>query len=432
MYYRNISYLMSHVFLMLFIYLFIEHRYSKVKTAGICFSASLALGISDYLQFNILEDNPLSCALLTVFQILVTQLTSLLISKKRDSKALFMSLSASNYVIAGGVTATILHIWTGSTLFAITGSSVVHAGILIFLCFRIRGIWLRYQDRDTMKGWWELCLIPVFFYCGFSSLIYFPYTLEENPQNILSVMLFILTMFISYVVVLRYLKSESERTGIYWKNVFFSSYIKGLEGQYNLVEQSERNLKILRHDMRHYFSLINSLLEQGEYDEIRKLIEHVNIISDENKIIKYCDNLITNSILSHLLEKAQASAITVQMEAAVPKELPFNDYEFATVIANLLENAMKCVEEFEEKEKRVEIKIDCTQEHVLIHIQNEFEKEIFFDEQTGFPRSKAGHGHGLGMQSVQIFSDKIGGNIGCYCDSGIFHFLLFAKIRVNL
>ena len=132
MYYRNISYLMSHVFLMLFIYLFIEHRYSKVKTAGICFSASLALGISDYLQFNILEDNPLSCALLTVFQILVTQLTSLLISKKRDSKALFMSLSASNYVIAGGVTATILHIWTGSTLFAITGSSVVHAGILIF------------------------------------------------------------------------------------------------------------------------------------------------------------------------------------------------------------------------------------------------------------------------------------------------------------
>lgn len=120
------------------------------------------------------------------------------------------------------------------------------------------------------------------------------------------------------------------------------------------------------------------------------------------------------------------------MEAVVPKELPFNDYEFATVIANLLENAMKCVEEFEEKEKRVEIKIECTQEHVLIHIQNEFEKEIFFDEQTGFPHSKAGYGHGLGMQSVQIFSDKIGGNIGCYCDSGIFHFLLFAKIRVNL
>ncbi len=428
MYYRNISYLISHIFLMLFIYLFIQHRYSKGKTAGICFLAFLALGLSDYLQFNILANSSLSCAVLTVFQILVTQLTSLLISKKRDSRALFMSLSASNYVIAGGVTATILHIWTGSLFFTIVGSIVVHAGILAILYFRIREIWIRYQDRESMQGWWKLCLIPVFFYCGFSSLVYFPYTLEDNPQNIPSVILFILTMFISYVVVLRYLQSESERFGIYWKNVFFSSYIKGLEGQYYLLEKSERNLKILRHDMRHYFSMIDSLLEQGEYDEIRKLVEHINVISDENKIVKYCDNLITNSILSHLLERAHKSGVYVQTEVSVPRELPFNEYEFATVIANLLENAIRCAEKFEEKEKRVQVKIDCADDHVLIHVQNEYEKEILFDAHTGFPRSKAGHGHGLGMQSVQAFSDKIGGNIGCYCEDGIFHMMLFAKI----
>lgn len=427
MYYRNISYLISHVFLMLFIYLFIVHRYSKAKTAGICFSAFLALCISDCLKLNIFPDSRLCYTSVTVFQILVTQLTGLLISKKRDSRVLFMGLSASNYVIAGSITATILYIWTNNMFFTMAGSIVVHVGIMATLYYRIRGIWLRYQDRESMKGWWELCLIPVFFYCGFSALVYFPYTLEENPQNIPGVILFILTMFISYVVVLRYLESESERTGIYWKNVFFTSYIKGLEGQYHLVEQSERNLKILRHDMRHYFSLINSLLEQGEYEEIRKLIEHINAISDDNKIRKYCDNLITNSILSHLIERARLSGIAVQAAAAVPKELPFNDYEFAAVIANLLENAIRCAEKFEEKEKRVNLKIDCTDDHVLIHIQNEYEEEILFDEQTGFPRSKAGKGHGLGMQSVQAFSDKIGGNIGCYCEGGVFHLMLFAK-----
>ena len=36
-FYKNISYMMSHLFLLLFIYLFIVHRYSKEKTAGICF-----------------------------------------------------------------------------------------------------------------------------------------------------------------------------------------------------------------------------------------------------------------------------------------------------------------------------------------------------------------------------------------------------------
>ena len=33
--YKNLSYTISHVFLMLFMYLFIVHRYSKKKTAGI-------------------------------------------------------------------------------------------------------------------------------------------------------------------------------------------------------------------------------------------------------------------------------------------------------------------------------------------------------------------------------------------------------------
>lgn len=428
MYYKNISYTISHAFLMLFMYLFLVHRYPKAKTAGICFSSFLTLCISDCLKLNIYPNSRLCYAAVTIFQILVTQLTGLLISRKRDSRVLFMGLSASNYVIAGSITATILYIWTENMFITMAGSIVVHAGILAVLYFRIRDICLCYQDRDSVKGWWELCLIPVFFYCGFSSLVYFPYTLDDNPQNIPGVILFILTMFVSYVVVLRYLQSESERAGIYWKNVFFSSYIKGLEGQYFLVEQSERNLKILRHDMRHYFSMINSLLEQGEYDEIGKLIEHVNAISDENKIIKYCDNLITNSIVSHLLERAHKSGVHVQMEAAVPKELPFNEYEFAAVIANLLENAIRCAEKFEVKEKCVQVKIDCTADHVLIHIQNEYEKEILFDEQTGLPQSEAGHGHGIGMQSVQAFSDKIGGNIGCYCEAGIFHMMLFAKI----
>lgn len=428
MIYKNISYLISHVFLMLFMYLFIARRYSRAKTAGICFSACVLLSMSDCLKLNIFSDSRLCYAVVTVFQILVTQLTGLFISKKRDSRVLFMGLSASNYVIAGSLTATIMYIWTGDMLVSMAGSIIVHAVILAVLYFRIRDVGIRYQERESMKGWWELCLIPVFFYCGFSSLVYFPYTLDDNPQNILAAILFILTMFISYVVVMRYLESESQRAGIYWKNVFFESYIKGLEGQYYLVEKSERNLKILRHDMRHYFNLLSSLLEQEEYDEIKKLTDHLKTVTDENKVVKYCDNLITNSILSHMIDRANSQGVTVQMEAVVPKELPFNDYEFASVVANLLENAIRCAEEFEHSEKRVEAKISCEEGHVLIHVQNEYEKEIVFDRKTGLPKSEQSQGHGWGMQGVQAFSNKIGGNLGCYCEDGVFHIMLFAKI----
>lgn len=428
MYYKNISYMISHIFLMLFMYLFMVHRYSKRKTAGICAASFLILCVSDCLKLNLFPDSSLCYVSVTVFQILVTQLTGLYIARQRDSRVLFVGLSASSYVIAGSLAATILYIWTEDMCLSMVGSIMVHAAILLVLMLRLRQSWIKYQNRKTMKSWWTLCLIPFFFYCGFCFLAFFPYTLEDHPQNIPGVIMFILTMFTSYVVVLRYLESETKRTGIYWKNVFFESYIKGLENQYYLVAQSEKNLKILRHDMRHYCGMIDSLLNQGAYDEVRKVTEHIRAAADENRLVKYCENLMVNSILSHMMDRARAERVVVRMAAAVPKELPFNEYEFAAVIANLLENAICCVSAFEQKEKLAEARIDCTDGHVFIHMQNAYEKEPALDPHTGLPQSEAGEGHGLGMQSVQTFADKIGASIGCYCREGIFHIMLFAKI----
>ena len=75
----------------------------------------------------------------------------------------------------------------------------------------------------------------------------------------------------------------------------------------------------------------------------------------------------------------------------------------------------------------MDVKIHCEAGFLLIHMKNEYENEILFDEETGLPKSRKGGNHGFGMQSVRAFSDKIGGNIGCYCEDGLFHIVLFAK-----
>ena len=42
-------------------------------------------------------------------------------------------------------------------------------------------------------------------------------------------------------------------------------------------------------------------------------------------------------------------------------------------------------------------------------IKNTYEREIAFDSQTGLSKSQNGKNHEFGIQSVQAFSDKIGG-----------------------
>lgn len=426
-YFTNIDYMISHIFLLLFIYLFIVHRYSKLTTVFICFFTFFVLNMTDFIKLDVFPDSDICYFTITIVQIVLTQSTVLMVSKRRNSQVLFVGLSASNYVIAGSIAAPVLQICTDSDIIALTGSFIIHLVILVLLLVKIRKICYKFQEKKDVKNWWELCLIPVFFYVSFSCLVFFPFTLYDNPNNIPAVIFFIITMFISYIVALRYMESESKKNAIHWENMFLESYIIGLENQYFQVERAEKNLKILHHDMRHYSQMIDSLLEQKRYDEIGKVIEHINDVTDENKVIKYCNNLIVNTILSNMMDKARSFGIEVHLDVIVPKKIPVDDYEFTLVIANLFENAINCVKKFEKSKRYIDVKIHCQKEHLLIQMKNEYHEELLLDSVTGLPKSKQMGNHGLGMQSVLAFSEKINGNIGCYLDNGIFCIVMFAK-----
>ncbi len=426
-YVKNISYMMSHVFFLVFLYLFMVHRYSKKKTLAICFLSFLFTTVMSQLKLNIFPDSSVFYFFITIIQIIAAQLTGLLISEKRDSRTLFIGLSSSNYVLIGSIIASILYIITGSTSLSLAGNLLSHVIILLVLFYKVRTTIFKFCERDMEKTRWEICLIPVFFYCSFSSIAFFPLTLYDHPENILVSIFLMITMLVSYVVVLRYLDSETKQVEEYWKNVMFESYIKGLESQNYLAEQAERNLKILRHDMRHFSAMIESFLDQEEYTEIKNITGHINEVVNENKVNQYCENLIVNTILMKMAEQAKSLQITLHLDVLIPRQLPVNEYEFAMVLANLLENAVFSTKNASLSEKSIDAKIHCVKEYLLIDMENECEQEVRFDSVTGLPKSRRGKGHGLGMQSVQAFCDKMGGTIDCYCENNRFRIILYVK-----
>lgn len=63
--------------------------------------------------------------------------------------------------------ALVLQICTGNEGLALAGSLLVHTGILIFLYVCLRNTWLQTYERSSIKEWWGLCLIPIFFIAVF-------------------------------------------------------------------------------------------------------------------------------------------------------------------------------------------------------------------------------------------------------------------------
>lgn len=103
--------------------------------------------------------------------------------------------------------------------------------------------------------------------------------------------------------------------------------------------------------MRHYCNMVDALLEQKEYDEIRNITEHIQYVTDANKVQTYCSNLLVNTMLSKIVKKAHSVSVEMHLDAKVSKEIPVNDYEFTAVIANLLENALFNVQDYEEEKE---------------------------------------------------------------------------------
>lgn len=419
---------MSHIFFLVFVYLFMVHRYSKKKTLVICFLSYIFTTVMNQLKLNIFPGHPLFYLVVTLVQIIIAQLTGIVISKKRNSKALFVGLSASNYVLIGSIIASILYITTGSIILSVAGNLISHVGILLLLYFYIRNTIFKFCERDTERSCWEICLIPIFFYCCFSSIAFFPFTLYDHHENILAAIFLIITMLVSYLVVMRYMDSETKQVEAYWKNVMFGSYIKGLESQNYLTERSEQNLKILRHDMRHYSMMIDSLLDQKEYAEIKNITGRINEVINENKVIQYCENRIVNTAFITTAEQAQSLQIPMHLDVLIPRQIPVNEYALAVVLANLLENAVFSTKNATPSEKSIDAKIHCTDKYLLIDVENDCDQEILFDSSTGLPKSSRGKEHGLGMKSVQAFCDKLDGTIDCYCENNRFRIILYAKL----
>jgi len=153
-YFFNISYTISHLFLMLFIYLFIVSRYSKTVTIFICFFSFFALNILDCFKLNIFPDSHLCYVIVTIIQIIITQSTAIFISQNRNSHVLFIGLSASSYVIVGSISSDIIQIYTANDILALTGSFIIHLVTLLILFVKIRNICLEFQKKHYTKHFW--------------------------------------------------------------------------------------------------------------------------------------------------------------------------------------------------------------------------------------------------------------------------------------
>lgn len=351
----------------------------------------------------------------------------LLTTKDRPSQLLFNFFTAINAVY---LTSILSHF--------LLGGALDREDSLIWLDALVRGVlfsvilflFVRYlrepyhflAEHMKKSSWRVLAVIPMLFFGLVMFLGLYPHVRTDNLLGV--TFLYVILGFV-YFIIYQVFHSTYSLLKIQHDNDTLLFQVQAMERQAEMLRQSNEQMRIYRHDMRHYIAGVITLLKDGDAAEALKVLGDFDELNQKTVLPDYCDNPTVNAILAYYLQQAEDAEIQVEAECYVPLELPVGSAELAMVLANALENAIHaCGKLSGEQEKSIAVRI-LHVPHLVLEVVNTYDGEVQFDNE-GLPAAKES-GHGIGTRSIAAFAEKYGAVIDYQADETMFRFRLLVN-----
>ena len=166
------------------------------------------------------------------------------------------------------------------------------------------------------------------------------------------------------------------------------------------LENSERQMKIIRHGNCHLLRSLSACLDEGNIEAAKALVAEADQDLARTKIRKICENTVINAALSHFVQAAEEKGIPFTAQVLIPNCLK-EEIDLSLVLANLVENAFHAVEKENSGNRQITLIARVEGGSLVAYIRNRFEGTIILAE-DGLPVTTAKN-HGIGMQSVRKF-----------------------------
>ena len=150
-----------------------------------------------------------------------------------------------------------------------------------------------------------------------------------------------------------------------------------------------RQVRMLRHDMRHHLLVLEGMLAEGNYKEAQTYLKEYGVTVEPAEGAPICDNYVADVIARHYQAKATALGIKIELLIYLPQECGIADADLCVVLGNLLENAVKACS-VQEQEAFIRMRVKTEGEEVLIAVDNSCgTKEVPSGAGLGIPSVKA-------------------------------------------
>ncbi len=402
-----IQYRISELFVMLYIYWLSVRRYHRLKTIALIGGCYLLTGLIDWIEVILHRRAVYSVGILLV-EISVILFFSLIINEFRDFRGLFTGLSSYVYVQPANIISLMVLWKTKSILFSVAAQFLLNVFLAVILILGTSEEY-RKEQQWNRDGWGALCILPVLFYSLIYSLLIWPVSVRNVPQNYYPAIIVILLMVYVFILVIQIISRRRREFELRHEQAVFENYIASVRHEAEILSDQEKEFAVLRHDMRHYVNMATACIEKNDLEKLKEMIQYVQEDLQRQQMKSYCENVYINGMITHLKKKADEFGVAFHCRIEIPNQFSNNSFELglATVISNLLENAVQAAIKTKEPEKRfVSISLTKDKGRFLLEITNSFQGKLELNDSKYLKLTAGEDGHGYGLRSVQSFIDR--------------------------
>lgn len=289
-----------------------------------------------------------------------------------------------------------------------------HLTILLPVCafaIEIYAFFKVYHNRQQMKKhellvYWGTVL-------AITGLIVDCYYINGNIY--LNLSLALLVTFSVYLMILS-LISSMQAADVYRDFAVSSARLSQARAQiamqaeyYDALSAQMNEVRAIRHDLHHFVGTIRRLSEEGQYEELDRLLNEYGEKTTSSPLPVFCENIVANSILGYYFLRFREHEIPFNCTCHISKQLLVNNSDLCVVLGNALENAMEACGKLEHREKRyVSAETRSINGKLLIKIENSYNGLL--NQRGGrYISTKGSEHHGIGLQNIKKVVNSYGG-----------------------
>lgn len=232
----------------------------------------------------------------------------------------------------------------------------------------------------------------------------------------ISGILFCSSMFLFYLVDDYAVIDEESQ-----KNMIADKLLSMQSSYYQKVEDSQREITSLRHDLKKHLHSLAVLLRAGQYGEALTYIERIYESAKGMKVPLTGGNTMVNILVNNAEQQAAACNIPLTANIMVPSELPFENVDLCIILGNLLDNALEACSRMEKEDKGfIHTEIRCQKAYLIISISNSYNGLLRMDG-SRYESMKVGEQYcGIGLSNVSTVIQRYNGHMKINHSSHVF------------